>query len=161
MPDLASQIEESVLDDPAIDGSVLEGSAFQDAEFTDNEFEPDEDTLITALRNQDDIPILMDIVAEKLAASASQEGQLSEAMEGFSSAQNDAIPVLLKEEQATPLIEPETRLESMVETTQQDSEADDRQALIAQAVTAVLEKRLPDLVQEVLQAMDELSTQEK
>lgn len=153
MSDLASQIEKSVQDDRAIGDSVLASDAFQEAEIASNEYEPDEDTLMTALRNQDDIPILMDIVAEKLVSSVSQEAQFSEAMESFDATQDEVIPVLLQEEQAKP--------QAPADTTQQDNEASDRRALITQAMTTVLEKRLPDLVQEVLQAMDELSAQKK
>jgi hypothetical protein len=40
--------------------------------------EPDESVLISALRNQDDIPILMDVVGESLVPKISQEGHLSQ-----------------------------------------------------------------------------------
>ncbi|REG82461.1 hypothetical protein [Marinomonas pollencensis] len=152
MPDLASQIEESVLNDCALEEGVC-----QDEVLGDNQCEPDEHTLISALRNQDDIPILMDIVAEKLSATVSQETQFSEAMESFEHIQDDAIPVLLDEEQASASAEPDTKLDKV----QQEDSVTDRQDIIAQAIASVLEKRLPDLVQEVLQTMDELSTQAK
>ena len=42
--------------------------------------EPDESVLISALRNQDDIPILMDVVGEGLAPKVSQEGHLSQVL---------------------------------------------------------------------------------
>ena len=152
MPDLASQIEDSVLNE-----SALEEMAFQDTVLDDNQCEPDEHTLMSALRNQDDIPILMDVVAEKLSATVSQESQFSDAMEGLDRIQNDAPPVLSDEEQAPHSVAAEPQLE----TNPQEDENPDRQAAIAQAISSVLEKRLPELVQEVLQAMDELPTRTK
>lgn len=90
----------------------------------DSVLEPDEDTLISALRNQDDIPILMDIVADSAAASLSQE---------------DYLVNSLGEEAADA--SPDTPVYS--------------EALIAKAISSVLEKRLPELVQEVLQVIRE------
>lgn len=94
----------------------------------DGALEPDEETLISALRNQDDIPILMDIVADQLTACVSQEEyflqSIDDSHEGVETLKTD-VPSL---------------------SYSQDS--------IAQAITAVLERRLPELVAEVMQALN-------
>lgn len=87
-------------------------------------FEPDEDTLISALRNQDDIPILMDVVAEQVAARASQEDHLARALDNTSA------------EEVDPAVS-----------------EDFSQERIAKAIAGVLEKRLPELVSEVVEAL--------
>ncbi|ETX09466.1 hypothetical protein MUS1_08560 [Marinomonas ushuaiensis DSM 15871] len=89
--------------------------------------EPDEETLISALRNQDDIPILMDIVAEQVAACASQEDYLVQTLD-------------------------ESDYEKKSEVTDTLS-SDLSQELIAKTITSVLERRLPELVSEVIQTL--------
>ncbi|MEO9275130.1 hypothetical protein ABFY09_09715 [Marinomonas sp. 5E14-1] len=87
-------------------------------------FEPDEDTLISALRNQDDIPILMDVVAEQVAACASQEDHLTQTLDGLNNDKVEDVP-----------------------------SAGFSQELIAKTIAGVLEKRLPELVSEVMEAL--------
>lgn len=90
-------------------------------------FEPDEETLISALRNQDDIPILMDVVAEQVAACASQEDHLVQILDGSSDEREakttDATAVIFSQE------------------------------FVAKTIAGVLEKRLPELVSEVMQTL--------
>lgn len=94
----------------------------------DSSFEPDEETLISALRNQDDIPILMDVVAEKLNDCVSQEEYLSKTVDDS----HEDVDTL------------KTHMSSLPYS--QDS--------IANAITVVLEKRLPELVAEVIQTLN-------
>ncbi|WP_394182712.1 hypothetical protein [Marinomonas posidonica] len=91
--------------------------------------EPDEETLISALRNQDDIPILMDVVTDP----DSEEDGVSQ------------------EEHFVHSVEDVTeQVESSVEATVSNYAS--REAL-EQAITSVLQKRLPELVAEVIQVM--------
>jgi hypothetical protein len=128
-------------------------------QYDDGVFEPDEETLISALRNQDDIPILMDIVAErvdveKTAFSVSQEEHLAHSFDD-------------------PLMDEELKEEAVSESVQQEASQNDffdhsldtatpdnvvagsvlSQELIAKTIAEVLEKRLPELVSEVMQAL--------
>lgn len=93
----------------------------------DDALEPDEETLISALRNQDDIPILMDVVAEQVAACASQEDHLAQLLDGLDN-------------------------ESEAETADSFS-VKFSQEFVAKTIAGVLEKRLPELVSEVMQTL--------
>lgn len=89
--------------------------------------EPDEEVLISALRNQDDIPILMDIVAEQVAACPSQEDHLIQSLD---------------------------ETDGKVEAKDTDiSTANFSQELISKSIADVLERRLPELVAEVIQTL--------
>ena len=89
--------------------------------------EPDEETLVSAFRNQDDIPILMDVVAEQVATCASQEEHLVQTFDD------------LDNEQKTEEMDV--------------SSGGFSQELIAKTIASVLEKRLPELVSEVIQTL--------
>lgn len=104
----------------------------------DDIFEPDEEALISALRNQDDIPILMDIVADQVSSSVSQEAHFVQSLDDHKGAIQDdekvISPVLAEEVSALSVSSPS-------------------QAQIAKVIGDVLEKRLPELVAEVIQAL--------
>lgn len=107
----------------------------------DGVFEPDEETLMSALRNQDDIPILMDVVEEQVSISTSQEAHFAQSL-------SDAP-------------EQGTQADSLV-TSCSEAKASSQQAqihetasleCIAAAISEVLAKRLPEIVQEVMQVL--------
>lgn len=95
-------------------------------------FEPDEETLISALRNQDDIPILMDVVTDPDSSDdgVSQEEHLAHSVEEITEQSMSAVVDELPQ-QATVT----------------------RAALEPKPISVVLAKRLPDLVAEVIQQM--------
>jgi hypothetical protein len=116
----------------------------------DGVFEPDEETLISALRNQDDIPILMDVVEEQVTASISQEVYLSESLNGSS----------LSDESSHS----EVRIESAEEkitVEESDAPATFSKEVVAKTIADVLAKRLPELVEEVMQTLQAASTTHK
>ncbi|WP_137170516.1 hypothetical protein [Marinomonas sp. FW-1] len=112
----------------------------------DGVFEPDEETLISALRNQDDIPILMDVVEEQLTASVSQEMHISQSFDDPSSIDGLSQP----EEALGPAEETAAKEEGVT--------AEPSKELIAKAIADVLAKRLPELVEEVMQTLQTAST---
>lgn len=116
----------------------------------DGVFEPDEETLISALRNQDDIPILMDVVEEQITASTSQEVHLSQSLDGLSPSDEPSQ----SEVRFEPAEEKATSKEcnALVALPQE---------LIAKTVADVLAKRLPELVEEVVQALQTASITQK
>ncbi|WP_133012382.1 hypothetical protein [Marinomonas flavescens] len=148
MPDVASKITDDVFESHAFTGNA----------FNHDELEPDEEDLVAALRNQDDIPILMDVVADTLSSSLSQEGQLSDAMKNLVLEQESTIPVLCNEEPDVVLAS--THVEAKTENLAGDVAVFTHEH-IAEAVSKVLEKRLPELVQEVLSVMQDLPTKAK
>jgi len=97
------------------------------AHHEDGVLEPDEETLVSALRNQDDIPILMDVVAEQVATCTSQEEHLVQTFDDLDNEQKtEAMRAL-----------PGNVSQEFVEKT----------------IAGVLEKRLPELISEVMQAL--------
>lgn len=104
----------------------------------DDIFEPNEEALISALRNQDDIPILMDIVADQVSSSVSQEVHFVRSLDDHKNAVQD-------DETGIPPV--------LVEKVSALSVSSPSQAQIAKAIGDVLEKRLPELVAEVIQAL--------
>lgn len=104
----------------------------------DDIFEPNEEALISALRNQDDIPILMDIVADQVSSSVSQEVHFVQSLDDHKNAVQD-------DETGIPPV--------LVEKVSALSVSSPSQAQIAKAIGDVLEKRLPELVAEVIQAL--------
>ena len=128
-------------------------------QYDDGVFEPDEETLISALRNQDDIPILMDIVAErvdveKTAFSVSQEEHLAHSFD------DPLMDEELKEEAVSESVQQEASQNDLfdhsLDTATPDNVVTDSvlyQELIAKTIAEVLEKRLPELVSEVMQAL--------
>jgi hypothetical protein len=113
----------------------------------DGIFEPDEETLMSALRNQDDIPILMDIVADQTPFSAGQEMHLAQSFDG-SQARNESEQ---DEDAQVEAVAPADMLTS----------SNVSQELIAKTIADVLEKRLPELVLEVMQALHEAGAMTK
>jgi len=107
----------------------------------DGIFEPDEETLMSALRNQDDIPILMDIVADQTPFSAGQEMHLTQSFDD-SQARNES------EQDEGSQVEAVTPADML-------TSSNVSQELIAKTIANVLEKRLPELVLEVMQALHE------
>ncbi|BFM49823.1 hypothetical protein [Marinomonas sp. THO17] len=103
-------------------------------------FEPDEETLISALRNQDDIPILMDVVTDpdSFDDGVSQEEHLTHSVE-------DAV-----EQGVSPLVDEEVPEHTEVNQTE-----------LEHAIATVLAKRLPDLIAEVMQVMQTSELGEK
>lgn len=104
----------------------------------DGVFEPDEETLMSALRNQDDIPILMDIVADHASLATSQEGHLTQSLDD-----SPAQPENMKSEKQAVEEPKEDRVPSVSLSHE----------LIAKTIAGVLERRLPELVAEVMQAL--------
>ena len=102
-------------------------------------FEPDEETLMSALRNQDDIPILMDIVTDQTPFSAGQEMHLAQSIDG-SHSQNES-----EQSEGSP--------DEVPVITDMLISSNASQELIAKTIADVLEKRLPELVSEVMQAL--------
>lgn len=106
--------------------------------------EPDETVLTAALRNKDDIPILMDIVGEA-SAPVSQEQHFVQSFTNDKSQQPDAAeePALEAGATATPVTD------SKAESTAKASLDIDSERLSA-AIEAVLQRKLPEIVQEVV-----------
>lgn len=139
--------------------------------------EPDETVLTAALRNKDDIPILMDIVGEDddevSVVSVSQEAHLknslayeeqdvalSDSVETPVEAITDVVEPLeaslkevLAEESSNGTLSKASDEHSVVQISEKETSYTD-QSLVALAIQRVLEKRLPDLVTEVLQEIE-------
>ncbi|MBJ7537970.1 hypothetical protein [Marinomonas transparens] len=101
----------------------------------DGVFEPDEDTLINALRNQDDIPILMDVVTEQVSSSMSQEGHLAHSID---SPQEEVVGSTTFIDSGLP-----------------------SQEFIAKTIANVLARRLPELVTEVVSLLHDAKANEE
>ncbi|SBS38643.1 hypothetical protein MSP8887_03409 [Marinomonas spartinae] len=160
------------------------------AHYEESTLEPDENTLINALRNQDDIPILMDVVMDKedvdvtdeefvpLADTPSQPMGLAELVADDLREEQDAshedenessqnsvqedhsgIPVLTTPEVvAAPLSAQQLaqQNESVSQNSQQAAgEQSELQEAISIALAEVLQRRLPELVEEVLHIVNE------
>ncbi len=100
--------------------------------------EPDENVLIEALRNQDDIPILMDIVGEHVSLSLNQETYFSKKMASD-----------ISNLKATP------STEEVSEQSHALSFSDVDAIQLQTAIQTVIERLLPTIVEEVVK---ELST---
>ncbi|MGO2512805.1 hypothetical protein [Marinomonas polaris] len=135
--------------------------------YDDGVLEPDEETLMSALRNQDDIPILMDIVAERESLSSSQEAHLEQSFSEHKeqdakpqdildgSVSQEAYQNDFKDESSDPSLDEVVTLNEVV------AESALSQELIAKTIADVLEKRLPELVSEVMQALHAAGTTQK
>ncbi|WP_421846314.1 hypothetical protein [Marinomonas sp.] len=123
-------------------------------QYDDGVFEPDEETLMSALRNQDDIPILMDIVTEKTPLSASQEAHLAQSFDEPKGQDilQDGIPQESSQSDFTDE-SPDQSLDEVVTLEDVVTESALSQELIAKTIADVLERRLPELVSEVMQAL--------
>lgn len=146
--------------------------------------EPDEFTLMNALRNQDDIPILMDVVTDKEGVTDDAEDDYSdldfvsvEAEQGDVSLMDDDVPLvnesveealidndLVDDEDSIPVLtdaeayDPTSMLADVIEsktTAAIPSSHGISEELIASAISEVLEKRLPELVSDVLRVINE------
>ena len=129
-------------------------------QYDDGVFEPDEETLMSALRNQDDIPILMDIVTDKMDAdkpsfSASQEEHLANSFDDtIADDDRQDKGVSGGDQQETPLDDSlEHSLDDVVTLDNVVPDSALSQELIAKTIADVLEKRLPELVSEVMKAL--------
>ncbi|WP_417528177.1 hypothetical protein [Marinomonas shanghaiensis] len=140
-------------------------------QYDDGVFEPDEEILMSALRNQDDIPILMDIVAEIKPIPVMQDvhitqplGNAEEPSALLHKAQlednvpddsvRDALDEPYDDSVEDALDEPhDDSLDGVVTLNDVVTESALSQELIAKTIASVLEKRLPDLVAEVMQAL--------
>ncbi|MCZ2723519.1 hypothetical protein O1D97_18370 [Marinomonas sp. 15G1-11] len=100
--------------------------------------EPDENVLIAALRNQDDIPILMDIVGDHVSLSVSQEVHLSDKMEKEFT-QEDCTGVVA--DNGLPRASSDVEKISLTEF---DS------AQLHKAISTVIERLLPTIVSNVV-----------
>jgi|UniRef100_A6W2H3 hypothetical protein len=133
-------------------------------QYDDSIFEPDEETLMSALRNQDDIPILMDIVAEKESFTSSQEAHLERSCSERKEQdvkERDLLDVSVSQEayQNDSKDElPDPRLDEVVTLSNVVAESSFSQELIAKTIADVLEKRLPELVLEVMQVLQATET---
>ncbi|TYL46742.1 hypothetical protein [Marinomonas sp. IMCC 4694] len=124
----------------------------------DGIFEPDEETLMSALRNQDDIPILMDIVSDADAFTSRQEAYLRQSFDD--NAPDKPLPLEAHLAPSLPTsISNEPSRENEVESVSKDTVSVPTLAVsqdqVASAITAALERRLPifmaELVAEVMQ----------
>ena len=119
--------------------------------------EPDENVLIAALRNQDDIPILMDIVGEQLPARKNQEAHFSQSMQNANKITDDATvdeassdigtsvaPTLLIEETPTAEAHTEETKDVSLSLTSSELEA---------ALAVVLKRMLPTIASEVVEEL--------
>ena len=133
-------------------------------QYDDGVFEPDEETLMSALRNQDDIPILMDIVAERESLSSSQESHLEQSF-GEYKEQDVKSQDILGESVSQEACQNDSKEESpalsqdeVVTLNDVVAESTLSQELIAKTIADVLERRLPELVSEVMQALQAAGT---
>jgi len=140
--------------------------------------EPDETVLTAALRNKDDIPILMDIVGEdddevpvisvsqethlkNSLAHEEQDVALSDSAETSAEAIADVVEPLeatlkeaFAEESSNGFLGKTSDEHSVVHISEKETSHHTDQSLVALAIQRVLEKRLPDLVTEVLQEIE-------
>ena len=133
-------------------------------QYDDGVFEPDEETLISALRNQDDIPILMDIVAERGSLSSSQEAHLEESFNENTPDANHQDQDALGDSASLEASQNDSKdpsLDGVVTLDDVVTESALSQDLIAKTIADVLEKRLPELVSEVMQALQAAETAQK
>ncbi|MFT2110858.1 hypothetical protein [Marinomonas sp. 2405UD68-3] len=105
--------------------------------------EPDENVLIEALRNQDDIPILMDIVGEHVSLSLNQETYFSKKMESESKGVTSTSPLDSSVSVTTvPVDQAPITSFSGVDSAQLQS-----------AIKTVIERLLPTIVEEVIKEL--------
>lgn len=120
--------------------------------------EPDESVLMSALRNQDDIPILMDVVGESLAPKVSQEGHLSQVIaQGADSELDDPF------EKEELLAVSSSAEESVIEpTTLSNNESLNLDPTRLQdAIEKAFAKLLPSLIEEVMNELEQSNNPKK
>ncbi|AEF53380.1 hypothetical protein [Marinomonas posidonica] len=100
--------------------------------------EPDEEALISALRNQDDIPILMDVVTDPDSEEdgVSQEEHFVHSVEDIAAQAKSSVDDVAVAYPTSP-------------------------EALEYAIASVLEKRLPELVAEVIQVMQVTGSKHK
>jgi hypothetical protein len=107
------------------------------------ELEPDEGVLAAALRNKDDIPILMDVVSAKVATHVSQADYLAQSLKVGSQSEEESVEAALTP--ASPIAEENEQTSTSLAVTREQ---------ISQAISAVLQRQLPQLVAEVMTELD-------
>jgi hypothetical protein len=107
------------------------------------ELEPDEGVLAAALRNKDDIPILMDVVSAKVATHVSQADYLAQSLKVGSQSEEESVEPALNP--ASPIAEENEQTSTSLAVTREQ---------ISQAISAVLQRQLPQLVAEVMTELD-------
>jgi hypothetical protein len=107
------------------------------------ELEPDEGVLAAALRNKDDIPILMDVVSAKVATHVSQADYLAQSLKVGSQSEEESVEPALPP--ASPIAEENEQASTSLAVTREQ---------ISQAISAVLQRQLPQLVAEVMTELD-------
>lgn len=133
--------------------------AFMSNHTREEEFipEPDESVLISALRNQDDIPILMDVVGEGLAPKVSQEGHLSQVL-----AQGADTELDDPQEKEELIAVSSTAAESVIEPqSPSDEPLEIDPARLQQAIEKAFAKLLPSLIEEVVNELELTKTPKK
>ena len=114
--------------------------------------EPDESVLMSALRNQDDIPILMDVVGASLATKISQEGHLSQILaKGTDNELDDSI------EQEELLAASSTATASVTEPQSPSIDIDSliiEPTRLQNAIEKAFVKLLPSLIEEVVNELE-------
>jgi len=118
----------------------------------EEEFIPelDESVLISALRNQDDIPILMDVVGKSLAPKISQEGHLSQILaQGL----DDVLEIPFEKEEL--LAASSSASDSVIEPQSHVNENAPKiePAKLQSAIENAFAKLLPRLIEEVVQEL--------
>ena len=133
-------------------------------QYDDGVFEPDEETLISALRNQDDIPILMDIVAETVPVSSDKSVHSAQPLDEPEEYGMQSEKDLLEDHDFSSDSAEGTHDDDMDDVLTLNDIVDESplsQALIAKAIASVLERRLPELVSEVMQALQDAAETKK
>ena len=125
--------------------------------------EPDENVLMAALRNQDDIPILMDIVGEQLPPRINQEMHLTQSIHP------DAKMPLKNHSDAAPKpdFEQPSGVASLNEVDQtaalssgvQEASSGSQETLIQAAIERAFTRLLPQLVSEVVKELKTLQSE--
>jgi hypothetical protein len=112
--------------------------------------EPDESVLISALRNQDDIPILMDVVGDSLVPKVSQEGHLSQILAQGLEEELDT-PFEKEELLAASSSASDSVTQSLSHT--HDTALNVEPAQLQKAIENAFVKLLPRLIEEVVQEL--------
>ncbi len=122
--------------------------------------EPDENVLMSALRNQDDIPILMDVVGESLAPKISQAGHLSQVLAQGAESETDLDLPTKKEEliaasstAAVSVTEPTPSNDNLTSSIEPER--------LQQAIEKAFAKLLPSLVEAVVNELEQSDTTKK
>lgn len=141
----------------------------------DGTFEPDEETLMSALRNQDDIPILMDIVNDTESFTSRQEAHLRHSFDDPLPDEpiESGAPFDLKSHALSQAISPQKTHSQQVQNLEAELSRVNKavvpkqrrpisQERITHAINLALQKRLPAFVAEVVaDVMQDLQTPTK